>query len=180
MGTEQFRDSQFMKIRFTQLLWILLTCAAPAFAQETPLVSIEELRWVDTGYLQRQRALVDEMTRTEFGTPLRGDKRDLRLLQRIMDQGLVKQVDLVTQQALGVVLGDIYVKDLGLKWVVYKDADGKSRATCLPDTHHCLFPITMISKRASLGAKPDIQTLYDHGVTLIQDHLPKLPYKVAP
>jgi hypothetical protein len=168
-----------MKSRFTQLFLILVIFASQAFAQDNSVPSIEELRWVDTGYLQRQRTLVDEIVRSEFGTPLRGDKRDLRLLQRVLDTGLIKQVELIKQQALGVVLGDVYVADLGLEWVVYMDADGKSRAVCLPNTQHCLFPITMISKRASLGAKPDIQALYDRGVLLIQDHLPKLPYKVA-
>jgi hypothetical protein len=168
-----------MKSRFTVLLFVLMTFVTRSVAQEQNAVSIEELRWVDTGYLQRQRALVDEMVRSEFGTPLRGDKRDLHLLQRILDRDLVKQMDLVKQQALGVVLGDIYVTDLKLVWMVYLDADGKSRAACLPNTQHCLFPITMISKRASLGVKPDIQTLYDHGVSLIQDHLPKTPYKVV-
>jgi len=168
-----------MKSLFTQFFLILATLASQAFAQDKSAPTIEELRWVDTGYLQRQRALVDDIVRSEFGTPLRGDKRDLRLLQRILDEGLIKQMELVKQQALGVVLGDIYVADLGLEWVVYLDADGKSRAVCLPRTQHCLFPITMISKRASLGAKPEIQELYDRGISLIQDHLPKLPYKVT-
>lgn len=168
-----------MKSRFIPLLLLLIVSVSQAVAQEQSDIRIEELRWVDTGYLQRQRALVDEMSRSEFGTPLRGDKRDLRLLQRILDQDLVKQVDLIKQQALGVALGDIYVSDLRLEWVVYEDAEGKSRAVCLPNTQFCLFPITMISKRATLGAKPDVQALYDHGVTLIRDHLPKTPYKVV-
>lgn len=168
-----------MKSRFIPLLLVLIMPALQTNAQDQSTTRIEELRWVDTGYLQRQRALVDEMSRSEFGTPLRGDKRDLRLLQRILDQDMVKQMDLIKQQALGVVLGDIYVSDLGLEWVVYEDAEGKSRAVCMPNTQFCLFPITMISKRASLGAKPDVQSLYDHGVTLIRDHLPKTPYKVT-
>lgn len=168
-----------MKRRFIPVLLALIMFVPRTIAQEQTNTRIEELRWVDTGYLQRQRALVDEMSRTEFGTPLRGDKRDLRLLQRILDQDMVKQVDLIKQQALGVVLGDIYVSDLKLEWVVYHDAEGKSRAVCLPGTQYCLFPITMISKRASLGAKVDIQDLYDRGVMLIQDHLPKVPYQVT-
>jgi hypothetical protein len=171
-----------MKKPFIHLFWIFWGLAfglAQAQEQNSSGVVLEELRWVDTGYLQRQRALVEEITRSEFGAPLRGDKRDLRLLQRLFDEDLIKQPELVKQQALGVVLGDVYVKELGLEWVVYKDAEGKSRAVCLPRTQHCLFPITMISKRASLGVKPNILALYDHGVSLIQEHLPKTPYKVV-
>ena len=144
-------------------------------AQESTPV-IEELRWVDNGYLERQRNLIDEIGRGEFGVRLRKNITDLRLLQRIMDEGLVNQTQKVQQQAMGVVLGDVYVNELGLEWRVYRDEEGKSRAVCLPKTSHCLFPITMISKRASLGAKPDIRALYEHGVSLIEEYIPKAPY----
>lgn len=150
-----------------------------AVAQQESAVTLDELRWVDTGYLQRQRALVDDIGRTEFGTRVRGDKSDLRLLQRILDNDLINQTELAKLQALGVIMGDVYVQDLGLQWRVYMDDEGKSRAVCLPGTTHCLFPITMISKRASLGVKPNVQELYDRGVSLIQDHLPKTPYQAA-
>lgn len=147
-----------------------------AQASQANAPEIEQLRWVDNGYLDRQRNLIDEMGRAEFGVRLRKNIDDLRLLQRIMDEGLINQTQKVQQQAMGVVLGDIYVNELGLEWRVYRDDEGKSRAVCLPKTTHCLFPITMISKRASLGAKPDIRALYQRGVSLIEDHLPKLPY----
>lgn len=147
-----------------------------AQSDQTSAPVIEELRWVDNGYLERQRNLIDEIGRAEFGVRVRKNISDLRLLQRIMDEDLINQTQKVQQQAMGVVLGDIYVNELGLEWRVYRDEEGKSRAVCLPNTSHCLFPITMISKRASLGAKPNIRALYEHGISLIEDHLPKLPY----
>lgn len=147
-----------------------------AQSDQTSAPVIEELRWVDNGYLERQRNLIDEIGRAEFGVRVRKNISDLRLLQRIMDGDLINQTQKVQQQAMGVVLGDIYVNELGLEWRVYRDEEGKSRAVCLPNTSHCLFPITMISKRASLGAKPNIRALYEHGISLIEDHLPKLPY----
>jgi hypothetical protein len=162
-----------------KILTILLICiiSGASWAQSSaPAPVIEELRWVDNGYLERQRALIDEIGRSEFGTRVRKDISDLRLLQRIMDADLVNQTQLVEQQAMGVVLGDVYVNELGLEWRVYQDQEGKSRAVCIPNSSHCLFPITMISKRASLGVKPDIRGLYDRGISLIKEHLPKLPY----
>ena len=127
-------------------------------------------------HLERQRGLIDEIGRSEFGARVRQDISDLRLLQRIMDEGLINQTQTQALQAMGVVLGDIYVAELGLQWRVYRDEEGKSRAVCVPDTSHCLFPVTMISKRASLGVKPNIRELYERGVSLIKEHLPKLPY----
>lgn len=158
------------------ILLMSIICGA-SWAQSTssPPV-IEELRWVDTGHLERQRGLIDEIGRSEFGARVRQDISDLRLLQRIMDEGLINQTQTQALQAMGVVLGDIYVAELGLQWRVYCDEEGKSRAVCVPDTSHCLFPVTMISKRASLGVKPNIRELYERGVSLIKEHLPKLPY----
>lgn len=163
-------------MRILLIIFTSLICGI-SFAQSSkdgPV--LEELRWVDNGYLERQRAVIDEIGRSEFGTRVRKDIGDLRLLQRIIDEGLINQTQRQQLQAMGVVLGDVYVNELGLEWRVYKDAEGKSRAVCIPKTTHCLFPITMISKRASLGVKPNIRELYDKGISLIADHLPKLPY----
>lgn len=163
-------------MKILSILFIAIISGASWAQSTSPAPVIEELRWVDNGYLERQRALIDEIGRSEFGTRVRKDISDLRLLQRIMDNDLVNQTQLVEQQAMGVVLGDVYVSELGLEWRVYQDQEGKSRAVCMPNTSHCLFPITMISKRASLGVKPDIRALYDRGISLIKEHLPKLPY----
>jgi hypothetical protein len=162
------------------IVLLSLTCemalAQSPRSQSNQAPVLEELRWVDNGYLERQRALIDEIGRSEFGSRVRKDISDLRLLQRIIDQGLINQTQKQHLQAMGVVLGDVYVSELGLEWRVYKDELGKSRAVCQPKTSHCLFPITMISKRASLGVKPDIRALYDKGVSNIADHIPKIPY----
>jgi hypothetical protein len=161
------------------LFMSIISAVSSAQSQQPSAPVIEELRWVDNGYLERQRNLIEEIGRSEFGVRVRKDISDLRLLQRIMDEGLINQTQLVEQQAMGVVLGDIYVNELGLEWRVYQDEEGKSRAVCLPNTSHCLFPITMISKRASLGVKPNIRALYERGVSLIEEHLPKMPYSTS-
>lgn len=161
-----------------KFLLLILMVLLPYTATSAPRdnLILRDLQWVDEGYLVRQRALVDEIGRGEFGTRLRGDKTDLRLLQRILDEGLVNRTEKQKLQALGVALGDVYVNELGLEWKVYLDADGKSRATCLKGTEHCLFPITMISKRASLGVTPDVKELYSRGEENLQPYIPRLPY----
>lgn len=165
-----------MNIRgaFYFTLCCLLFITTQATAATSPHIS--ELLWVDEGFLERQRERVAEITKMEFGAPLRKNLSDLRSLQRIVDNEFVTQVDTETQQALGVVLGDVFVAELGLRWVVYEDQRGKSRATCLGETGFCLFPVTMLSKRMKLGVKPDVQALFDKGKATLAPHQPRLPY----
>lgn len=156
--------------------FFIVALSLTAYAAPNEEIILEDLQWVDSGYLERQRSLVDEITRGEFGTPLRANKSDLKVLQRIIDNELINQTETQKLQALGVAFGDVFVNELGLEWKVYLDSVGKSRATCIKDTQHCLFPITMISKRARLGAKPNVSELYNKGISYLEDHIPKQPY----
>lgn len=164
-----------MKYIFAALLALLTLNIEAAPGDE---VILRELQWVDNGFLERQRTLVDEIARGEFGSRLRGTKADLRVLQRILDEGLVNQTEEQKLQAMGVALGDVFANELGLEWKVYLDAEGKSRATCLKDTKHCLFPVTMVAKRARLGTTPDVQELFDKGESYLAEFQPRLPYSV--
>lgn len=164
-----------MKKFISTTLVIFISTSAVA---QTSAPEITELRWVDEGQLQRQRGLVEELTKMEFGAPLRGNRSDLRSLDRIIENDYVSQVDIEMQQALGVVLGDVFVQELGLAWVVYKDAEGESRATCIPNTEHCLFPVTMLSKRMRLGVKPQASAMFERGKELLEPYFPRLPYTV--
>lgn len=162
-----------MKYFFSVLLALTALNSNAAPGDE---IVLQELQWVDNGFLERQRALVDEIARGEFGTRLRGNKADLSVLQRIMDNGLVNQTEEQKLQALGVALGDVFATELGLEWKVYLDAQGKSRATCLKGTKHCLFPVTMIAKRARLGVTPSVQELFNKGESYLAEFQPRLPY----
>ncbi len=161
---------------FYCLALILLSAISHAQSGKEDQPLIEELRWVDDGYLQRQREMIDEIARSEFGQRIRRDKGDIRTLNRILEGGHAGVTEKQKLQALGVVLGDVFVTDLKLQWQVYHDRKGKSRAVCMPGTHHCLFPITMISRRVEAGLSPDVNDLYEKGVKLMQPYIPKLPY----
>lgn len=162
---------------YTTLLGALLPLLLPtAKATETPALLVEEPGYFDERFLNRQRALVDDLGRTRFGVPVRGNINDLPLLQRILDEDIIRFTDAARLQALGVVLGDVYVAELGLEWRAYTDRQGKSRAVCVKRTHHCLFPVTMISRRVAVGSTPNVAALYHRGVALIQPYHPRLPY----
>ncbi len=140
---------------------------------------IQELTWIDEKHLERQRKSVDLLTREYFARPIRGEKSDLGLLQRLVDDELIKRTHKQQLQALGVIIGDIYVKELNLEWRVYEDEAGRSRAVCRRRTNDCIFPVTMLSRRIEAGVKPDVQRVYEKGYNLIFETLPRTPYSVS-
>lgn len=163
-------------IRFACFLTALL--AVSAFAEPKNVIVIEELNWFDKNHLSDQVEKVDDLTRTKLGLQIHGDKRDIETLQRVIHRGLVKQDNESMQQALGAVLGNVMVNELGLEWKHYVDRYGRSRAACAPETEECLFPITMLSRRMKVGLMPDVDKVYTESTALIEHLLPKSPYHV--
>ncbi len=163
-------------IRFACFLTTLL--AVSAFAEPKNVIVIEELNWFDKNHLSDQVEKVDDLTRTKLGLQIHGDKRDIETLQRVIHRGLVKQDNESMQQALGAVLGNVMVNELGLEWKHYVDRYGRSRAACAPETEECLFPITMLSRRMKVGLMPDVYKVYTESTGLIEHLLPKSPYHV--
>ncbi|MEX1032179.1 MAG: DUF3806 domain-containing protein [Cellvibrionaceae bacterium] len=133
---------------------------------------VGELSWADENELTRKARMIENLGRRHFGRSLRNDKSDLELLQRIADQKLIKEEDTETLQALGVVLGNTLRRELALEWKVYNDELGRSRALCVPDTEHCLFPMTMLSRRLEVGLPVNVEAVYDNAVATIDPYIP--------
>jgi hypothetical protein len=64
-------------------------------------------------------------------------------------------------QCLGIVLGDAFVQDMGMEWIMVEDEHGRDPAVRLPNTAIILYPMTMISKRIEGGEKVDVFELYN-------------------
>ena len=110
---------------------------------------------------ERQRKRANELSLRFLGSPLRGgDLRNLQILQRLIDGNFIPKEDVMDQQSLGVVLGDVMAQNLHLTWIVVDDEIGHSRALRWRDTQPIFFPVTMISKRMAAREKVDIQNLY--------------------
>jgi len=115
----------------------------------------------DERQLEIQRKTVDELARRHVGTPLSGgDPDDLRILQALLDQGVLDPDQVYELQALGVVLGDVMAAQLGFRWVVVQDEIGRSRALRFDDTDTLVFPVTMISKRVEGDVRFAVSELY--------------------
>lgn len=113
----------------------------------------------DLEQLRVQRALAGDLARRHVGTELTGRSLgDLRVLQEILDQA--PPDDTWSLQALGVALGDVMVAQLGLRWVVFEDSYGRSRALRVGESEDVIFPVTMISKRVEGDVPFRVDELY--------------------
>lgn len=136
-----------------------------------------DLNWLNEQFLAKQRTRIDDITRENFGRTLSSDTSNLELIQRIIDEGLIEKEETLELQALGVILGDAYVdRERSLVWQVYMDELGQSHAVCVKNSDHCLFPLTMLSRRMEVGIKPDIDRIYDKGLQAVKGHMPRMPF----
>lgn len=163
---------------------LALTCiillSTTTQAQDKDKVEVSDLGWLDKNHLQHQVERIDEIARSNLGTQIRNSTDDLELLQRVINKGLIAKDDRLRLQAMGAVLGNVMAQEFGMVWQVYEDNLGRSRALCVEDTQHCLFPITMLSRRMEVGLLPNVQEIFDYCHEEIRPYLKRNPYDVTP
>jgi len=150
---------QLIKKAIVSLLLLLSTTAATA----EPVYRLAEFREIDREYLRIARNRLNERISETTGTRFRGDKyHDLPLLQRLLDENYVKPDEPALLQAMGIILGEVLRSEYPLDWIRYIDNEGASRALQLRHQEHFVFPITAISRRASVNAAVDIDAIYQN------------------
>ncbi len=166
-----------MKHLHSLILLVLATLFAVSVQAQEGQVQVSALSAIDRQWLQIQRARIDELARPRLGQQVNGDKvNDLDLLQKLLDQRLVRADETEILQSMGVVLGDLLAAELGMQWVVYEDQLGRSRALQMPGTDYHLFPITMISRRVEAGARVWVLAVYNKAYNLALPYKPALPF----
>ena len=169
-----------MPLKSLILSLVVTACVlcGPAPAAQTLPPRTSSLTAIDRDFMEEQRESIDALARTHLGRQVRGDKEnDLTVLQQLLDQRLVRSDQVLLLQAMGVVMGDLLSKELKMPWVIYEDALGRSRALRLGLSDHYLFPITMISRRAEVGAAVDVRAIYARAVAAMEPHLPPRPFQ---
>lgn len=170
------------KIFFSVQAFVLstLVLCTNLFADSTQLqeVTITELSWIDKNKMYQQEEAVNALAKSKMGLSLHKNWDDMALLQQIVDRKLVASNDSSTQEAMGVVLGNIMQADFPshLEWKVYEDSIGRSKALCVKNTKACLFPVTILSRRMRLDMPINISTIYDNAIDQVASKLPKMPY----
>lgn len=144
------------------LMLPLTTYAKTYVASE---VELSVFKASDFNYLKQGHDRIEELTKKHFGSRLQGvPDHDLELLQRLLNDKRVKASDRRLLQDMGIVFGGLLQKQFDLKWLIYDDKYGPSRALQLKHTNNFLFPITMISRRAETGLSVDVAGLYEKAV----------------
>ena len=111
--------------------------------------------------MNAQRRSVRELLVRKLGIlSLKGDKRDLPILQQLVDRRLIHTREVKEWQAIGVYFGDILVREFGLHWVVYEDKLGISKALRWRSTENYVFPVTLFSKRNHFNEKIVMEDIY--------------------
>ncbi|MDB4299570.1 DUF3806 domain-containing protein [bacterium] len=153
-------------------LFSLIT-VTPLWAQGSDIERrIEPLSPLDRQFMAGQRTTIGKFA-NDFGRTLSGHAdRDLDTLQRILDSNIISREDTLTQQAMGIVLGDLLAKELSMQWVVYRDRAGRSRALRYGNEDIYLYPVSMISRRYSADSSKSVRSIYDAVVKATRPRLP--------
>jgi len=162
--------------RIAVLFWLSLGVftALPVHAQPT----ISKLSYLDKQYMSQQREILADLVASNFGRQFHGARdNDLELLQRLLDQNLVRPEQTRELQAMGVIMGDLLVADLKLHWVIYEDRQGRSRAIRDGTSDTYLFPITMISRRWEVGNDTPVAKIYQKARDIVIGSRPGLPFQ---
>ena len=121
---------------------------------------ITDFNQSDHNYLALSRQRLTHQTQTIFGTKFHGSRaHDIMPLQRLLDEKKITADQRQLLQDMGVILADVLLREFNVKWVVYHDQHGRSRALQLKHSDYFFFPITMISRRAETGLAVDIDCL---------------------
>jgi len=153
-----------------------LLLAATTTAQNA--AKIGELSPMDRQYMTQQRDLLQDLAMLQLGRSFSGDKgNDLQILQLLLDKRLVKPDQTRELQAMGVVMGDLLAADLDLHWVIYEDAQGRSRALRYKESDEYLFPVTMISRRQEADSNTPVAAIYQKAYDAMAAAKPSAPFQ---
>lgn len=129
--------------------------------EEVP-ATVEDLSVGQRYVLSSQRREISDLAARRLGVmKLHGDKRDLKVLNDLVDRKVLRAGEVREWQAVGVVFGDVLAQEFGLHWISYEDDLGTSKALRWRETENYVFPVTMFSKRNQFNEKIDIYSVYD-------------------
>ncbi len=144
-----------MKAVATVLLCLFAIAGNAAQWRTDPLTPL------DRQYMEQRQQELNSLAQMSMGRSFgHGRDSDLRLIQEILDRKLVKKDEIAKLQAMGIIMGEHLRRENGLRWVIYVDAKGRSRALEVPAKDEFLFPVTQISSRVIVDADVDVKAIY--------------------
>jgi hypothetical protein len=135
-----------------------------------PEQRLTALTEADQQRLRDQRAVVEKYLGNEDSKQkYKTAAGKLGTIRAISQAGVFKREQTYELQCLGVVLGDAFVQELGMEWIMVEDDDGRDPAVKMPNTTIILFPATMISKRIERGEQVDAFQLFNGVAAQVDD-----------
>lgn len=134
-----------------------------------PEQKITALSDADQKRLRDQRAVVEKyLGNDDSKEKYKTAAGKLDTIRAILQGDIFKRDQKYELQCLGIVLGDVFVQDLEMEWIMVEDEYGRDPAVRLPNTTMILFPMTMISKRIERGEKVDVFDLYNGSAAQVE------------
>jgi hypothetical protein len=123
--------------------------------------TVSALTAADEQRLDEQRAVVTRYLEGEGLKKYEAAAGKLGTLRALLAAKVFRADQTYELQSMGIVLGDVFVQDMGFHWVVVADEHGRDPAIQYAETSVILFPLTMISKRVEAGENVDVFDLYN-------------------
>lgn len=123
-------------------------------------LSKEELDWLRKAEERINDFLYEYYFDEEGEGRLDHSETDLKKAQEVlMNEGFdaTQEIEL---QALGAVLGNVFVANTPMRWAVITNEFGINLGLRHPETGFVLYPLTMVLKRVEEGRRVDIPQLY--------------------
>ena len=135
-----------------------------------PAQEVTSLTDADQQRLREQRAVVerflaDDASRQKY----QAAAGKLGTIRAILQANAFKSNQTYELQCLGIVLGDAFVQELKMEWVMVEDQYGHDPAVRLPGTSIILFPLTMISKRVERAEQVDVFQMFNGVAAQVED-----------
>ena len=147
--------------------WLVILGAAYSLAGQSassapPRHRFSELSPQDNERLNQQRAVVADASRQRYGiASLTRTKKDLPILQRLLDDKVFDGSQTYQLQSLGVAFGDVLATEFSLHWVMITDEYGTDPTLRFKNTSVNINALTMISKRVENGERVDVFQLLE-------------------
>lgn len=134
-----------------------------------PAQKVTSLTNADEQRLREQRAVVEKHLADASREKYQTAAGKLGLIRAVLQANVYKANQTYELQCLGIVLGDAFVQELKMEWVMVEDQYGRDPAVRLPGTTIIMFPLTMISKRIEHGEKVDVFALFNGVAAQVDD-----------
>ena len=123
--------------------------------------TLSPLTVADEQRLSEQRAVVTRYLDDDGLKKYEAAAGKLGTLRALLAANVFRSDQAYELQSMGIVLGDVFVQDMGFHWVIVEDEYGRDPAIRYAETSVILYPLTMISKRVEAGEKVDVFDLYN-------------------